>query len=475
MNFDELHISPLLKARLKEIGFQTMTPIQALTIPRILEGHDVIGQAKTGSGKTAAFGIPILEKIEIRQEGNPKLQALILCPTRELSAQVARELRRLGTKNIGLRVLELAGGVPGGPQARQLEGGVQVAVGTPGRVLDHLERGRLDLQHLKLWVLDEADRMLEMGFQDEMEGILARVPTKRQTLLFSATFPRGILDLSARYQENALQLIPAEATPIEAEGASAPASHSLIRQEFRVLGENLDRTDALLSVLWETDPESAIVFCNFKAVSFDLVRELKALGISADCLNGDLEQRERDLVMARFRNRSLRILVATDVAARGIDVAGLDLVVNYELPQKGESYVHRIGRTGRAGKTGLAISLIGAREKDRAKGLAGPDASDEIFAEARTGVPEGRTKPALQAPMETLIILEGRKNKMRPGDILGALTGEAGGLSGEQVGKIEIHDFHAFVAIEKKSASKALARLQNGRIKGRKVRVERPY
>ncbi|NDG85325.1 MAG: ATP-dependent RNA helicase DbpA [Proteobacteria bacterium] len=473
MKFDELSLSQSMLARLKEIGFDSMTPIQALTLPRILEGSDVIGQAKTGSGKTAAFGIPMLEKIDVRQEGHPDLQALILCPTRELSVQVARELRRLGTKKVGLRVVELVGGVPGGPQARQLENGIQVAVGTPGRVLDHLLRGRLDLAKLKFLVLDEADRMLEMGFQDEMEGILSKLPEDRQTLLFSATFPKGIRELSARYQKDAIQVAPHEEATSPGE-APTGASHSLIKQEFRVLEEGMDRTDALLSVLWETDPESAIVFCNFKAVSFELARDLKALGISADCLNGDLEQRERDLVMARFRNRSLRILIATDVAARGIDVAGLDLVVNFEIPQKAENYVHRIGRTGRAGKPGLAISLITERERVRAQALAGTAASEEMFQNAKTGEPEDRSKPLLQAQMETLIILEGRKNKMRPGDILGALTGEAGGLKGDQVGKIEIHDFHAFVAIEKKSAALALARLQNGRIKGRKVRVDRP-
>jgi ATP-independent RNA helicase DbpA len=465
MNFDELRISDSMKARLREIGFEAMTPIQAESIPVILEGRDVIGQAKTGSGKTAAFGIPLLEKLDVRQEGHPDLQALILCPTRELSAQVARELRLLGTKKIGLRVLELAGGVPGGPQARQLENGVQVAVGTPGRVLDHLLRGKLDLRKLRMLILDEADRMLEMGFQEEMEGILSRLPEKRQTLLFSATFPSGILELSSRYQRDAIRVVSSE--------ASSEPVPSLIRQEFRVLGQGSDRVGALLTVLWETVPESAIVFCNFKATCFELTRELKMLGISADCLNGDLEQRERDLVMARFRNRSLRILIATDVAARGIDVAGLDLVVNYELAQKPENHVHRIGRTGRAGKAGLAISLITDRERDRARSLAAPGVGDELFIEASTRVPEAPSKPSLQSKMETLIILEGRKNKMRAGDILGALTGEAGGLSGEQVGKIEIHDFHTFVAIEKKSAAKALERLQNGRIKGRKVRVQR--
>jgi ATP-independent RNA helicase DbpA len=489
LNFDELPLSGGMKARLKEIGFAAMTPIQRLTIPVILEGRDLIGQAKTGSGKTAAFGVPMLEKIEIRQEGHPVLQALVLCPTRELSAQVARELRRLGTKKIGLRVVELSGGVPGGPQRAQLENGVQVAVGTPGRVLDHLTRGKLDLSRLKIFVLDEADRMLEMGFQEEMDGILGHLPESRQTLLFSATFPRGILEMSARYQREATRVVPEEmpqSSDAVLSGEGAAGGHSLIRQEFRVLGNGReeggpDKTDALLSLLWEIEPESAIVFCNFKSSSFDLVRDLKALGISADCLNGDLEQRERDLVMARFRNRSLRILVATDVAARGIDVAGLDLVVNYELPQKPENYVHRIGRTGRAGKPGLAVSFITERERNRAQMLA--DASTggsngegaaPVFAEARVGPPESKPKPAMQAMMETLILLEGRKNKMRPGDILGALTGEAGGLSGDQVGKIEIHDFHSFVAIEKKVAARALERLRNGRIKGRRVRVERP-
>jgi ATP-independent RNA helicase DbpA len=287
--------------------------------------------------------------------------------------------------------------------------------------------------------------------------------------------------MSARYQTDAMKVVPSEING-DSEPIANPA-HSLIRQEFRVLGEAGDepatrhvatsKPDALLRVLWETDPESAIVFCNFKAVSFELTRELKGLGISADCLNGDLEQRERDLVMARFRNKSLRILIATDVAARGIDVAGLDLVVNYELPQKPENYVHRIGRTGRAGKPGLAVSLITEREKSRARALASLQ-DDEFFSTALGGTPEDKPRPTLQATMETLILLEGRKNKMRPGDILGALTGEAGGLSGEQVGKIEIHDFHAFVAVDKRVAARALERLQNGRIKGRRVRVERP-
>jgi ATP-independent RNA helicase DbpA len=498
MKFEELNISPELKAVVQELGFTAMTPIQAQSIPAILDGRDVIGQSKTGSGKTAAFTIPILEKILVEQSAHRDVQAMILCPTRELCAQVTREVRKLGRKKIGLQVLECAGGVPGGPQAKGLENGVHIVVGTPGRVLDHLGRGKLKLHALKFIVLDEADRMLDMGFQDEMDQIMAALPAERQSVFFSATFPPKIQKMSERFQNNAL-MVKIEQTPEDL------ASLSTVEQEFHVVKGETDKAECLMQILSKNKPESAIIFCNFKQTTFDLTSELSRLGVSVACLNGDLEQRERDLVMAKFRNLSVRFLIATDVAARGIDVSGLDLVVNFDLPQKKEVYTHRVGRTGRAGRSGKAVSIIFEREKNKVPHMLAMAGAANTGAGAVAGAggeggecaisDEGSAFGAksyslagipfhvyekklpefvdLSSKMETLIVLEGRKNKMRPGDILGALTGEAG-LKGEQIGKIEIHDFFAFVAVEKKVANIALNRLQTGRIKGRRVRVEWP-
>ncbi len=475
MKFEELNISSELKAVVKELGFTEMTPIQAQSIPEILRGRDFIGQSKTGSGKTAAFTIPILEKIHIEQSAHRDVQAMILCPTRELCSQVTREVRKLGRKKIGLQVLECAGGVPGGPQARGLENGVHIVVGTPGRVLDHLGRGKLKLHALKFIVLDEADRMLDMGFQDEMDQIMDALPAERQSIFFSATFPPKIVKMSERFQKDAL-MVKIEQTPEDV------ATLSTVEQLFHVVPSETDKVECLMQILSKEQPESAIIFCNFKQTTFDLARDLSRLGVSVACLNGDLEQRERDLVMAKFRNLSVRFLIATDVAARGIDVAGLDLVVNFDLPQKKEVYTHRVGRTGRAGKSGKALSLIIEREKTKVPhmlamagapvaGTAASQATDSgVFRVYEKKLPQ---YVDLSSKMETLIVLEGRKNKMRPGDILGALTGDAG-LKGDQIGKIEIHDFFAFVAVEKKVAKIALNRLQTGKIKGRRVRVEWP-
>jgi ATP-independent RNA helicase DbpA len=466
MKFEELNLSAELKAVVQELGYESMTPIQAQSIPAILEGRDLIGQSKTGSGKTAAFTLPILDKIHVEQSAHRDVQAMILCPTRELCSQVTREVRKLGRKKIGLQVLEVAGGVPGGPQAKGLENGVHIVVGTPGRVLDHLGRGKLKLHALKFIVLDEADRMLDMGFQDEMDQVMSALPEDRQTIFFSATFPKGIMKMSEHFQKDAL-MVKIEQT------ADDLASLSTVEQEFHVVPSENDKVESLMQILTREQPESAIIFCNFKQTTFDLTRDLSRLGVSVACLNGDLEQRERDLVMAKFRNLSVRFLIATDVAARGIDVAGLDLVVNFDLPQKKDVYTHRVGRTGRAGKSGKAVSVILEREKSKIShmtAMAGAVDGGKIveFAKARPEFVD------LSSKMETLVLLEGRKNKMRPGDILGALTGDAGGLNGDQIGKIEIHDFFAFVAVEKTVARTALQRLQNGRIKGRKVRVEWP-
>jgi ATP-independent RNA helicase DbpA len=446
----------------RELGFTQMTPIQSQSIPLLLQGRDLIGQSKTGSGKTAAFSLPILEKIELRSR---RIQALILCPTRELCTQVAREIRRLGRRHSGLQVLILSGGQPIFPQLCALEKGAHMVVGTPGRVLDHLKRKTLELGDVTTLVLDEADRMLDMGFEKDMEAILRKVPESRQTVLFSATFPKTIEAMSRTYQKN-----PARVT-IQDERQAAPQ----IRQVLYEANPDL-KVNGLLWLLQQNKPESAIVFCNLKASVSELTQTLVRAGVAAECLHGDLEQEARDRVMAKFRNRSCRVLVATDVAARGIDVEDLDAVFNFDLPPEPEVYVHRIGRTGRAGKRGIAISMATSREKNKVQNI-----------ERYTGTPFDRKTLApvanldreafstvlrKEAEMATLYISGGRKEKLRPGDILGALTGEAGGFSGEKIGKIEIHDRFAYVAIAKPLASLALQRLRDGRIKGRKFHIE---
>jgi ATP-independent RNA helicase DbpA len=455
MDFAALPLSPPLLQAVQELGFAALTPIQAQSIPVLLKGKDLIGQSQTGSGKTAAFALPLLHKLLL---GRRELQALVLCPTRELCAQVAGEVRKLARRLPGVHVLELAGGQPVRPQVAALDKGAHVAVGTPGRVLDLLERRALDTRALATVVLDEADRMLDMGFYEDMERILATTPKTRQTVLFSATFPPDIERLSKSFQREPTRVTIAE----------APASTPDIRQRLYTC-EPEQKPALLLRLLREYQPASAIVFCNFKASVADLARALRAGGVSCAGLQGDLEQSERDRVMATFRNQSTRVLVATDVAARGLDVEALDVVFNFELPQQPELYVHRIGRTGRAGREGLALSLASPREAPKVEELERYTGTPLERAEAG---PEAATPPPLEAPMATLFIDAGRKDKMRPGDILGALTGEAGGLSAQDVGKIELHDRFAYVAVSRRVAKTALERLREGRIKGRKHRVE---
>lgn len=461
-NFTSLPLSPSLIKVIEELGFEKLTPIQAQSIPLLLEGKDVIGQSKTGSGKTAAFTIPILEKLNLETR---QVQALILAPTRELCTQVAREIRKLGRRHSGLQVLVLSGGQPLYPQLTALEKGVHIAVGTPGRVLDHLNRRTLDLRQVTSLILDEADRMLDMGFQNDMEKILKDVPKSRQTVFFSATFPRIIESLSRAYQKQPVRVT------IEEEQNSAPS----IRQIFYETQPTV-KLNSLLWIIQQKQPESALVFCNLKASVIELTQALIKAGVSSGCLHGDLEQSERDRIMAKFRNKSIRILVATDVAARGIDVENLDAVINFDLPSRADVYVHRIGRTGRAGKKGFAISLVTPREKGKLPGIekfTGAKIEQKTLADVENLNSENFKKALQQdALMATLFIAGGRKDKMRPGDILGALTGEAGDLKGTDIGKIEIHDRFSYVAVSKNIAQTAVDRLRLGRIKGRKFRIE---
>ncbi|WNG16410.1 ATP-dependent RNA helicase DbpA [Cystobacter fuscus] len=459
MDFSALALSPPLLQVLAELKFQTATPIQAQSIPVLLQGRDLVGQAKTGSGKTAAFALPLLQKIQLPHR---RLQALVLCPTRELCAQVAGEIRRLGRRLPGLQVLVLAGGQPIRPQIEALEKGVHLAVGTPGRVLDLLQREVLDTRHLATVVLDEADRMLDMGFREDMERILATTPKTRQTVLFSATFPESIEAMSRAFQK--------EPSRVTVEAADAAPDI----QQLAYLCAPEEKTAVLLRLLRHYQPTSAIVFCNLKATVVEVARALNEAGVSADGLQGDLEQFERDRVMAKFRNHSTRVLVATDVAGRGIDVEALDAVFNFDLPSQPEPYVHRIGRTGRAGRQGLAIALVTPKDDRKVEEIEHATKSRLEQARVDSLPPEDPAgKGALGSAWETLCISAGRKDKMRPGDILGALTGEAGGLKATDIGKIEIQDRLSYVAVARSVARVALQSLSQGRIKGRKHHIER--
>jgi len=458
--FAALGLSPSLCQVVAELGFVAPTAVQSRAIPVLLAGRDLIGQSSTGSGKTAAFALAILQKLNLAAR---QPQALVLCPTRELCAQGARDFRKLGRREPSLQVLVVSGGQPINPQREALELGVHVVVGTPGRALDHLKRGSLDLARVATLVVDEADRMLDMGFGDEMERILNAAPKPRQTVFFSATFPRSIAAMTEAHQRN-----PEHLTVAASEGPE-----NLLRQVAYEVKSNGARLDTLLAVLRANPPSSAIVFCNFKSTVATVENALKAARISCASLHGDLEQKERDFVMAKLRNQSVRVLVATDVAARGLDIDGLDLVVNFELPFQPEIYVHRIGRTGRAGKAGTALSLVGPQDGAKVQAIEDAIGAPLERQDTPASAPETPGTPALDADakMETLYISGGRKDKMRPGDILGALTGEAGGLAGTDVGKIEIHDRFSYVAVAKARAEEAIEKLGAGRIKGKKFKV----
>ncbi len=453
--FSALHLKPSMLKNLASLGYTAMTPIQAHTLPLILAGKDVIAKAKTGSGKTAAFGIGLLTRLDMTSQ---IVQALVLCPTRELADQVGKELRRLARLTANIKILTLCGGVPFAPQLGSLEHGSHVVVGTPGRLLDHLRRGSLDLTSLQTLVLDEADRMLDMGFQDEISELIAATPKRKQTLLFSATYPAAIKALSATLQHEPIEVSVDE---IHEEDA--------IRQVLYEVAPD-ERTAAVVRILRHFSPESTLVFCNTKAECQEVAAALVKGGFAALAIHGDLEQRERDHVLVRFANKSVSILVATDVAARGLDIKELSAVINYELPRNPEIHTHRIGRTGRAGEQGLAISLATAHETRRVQAIENDSGSRMARGElssltAAPGTP-------LTPPMVSLFIDGGRKNKLRPGDILGGLTGEEG-ITGSEVGKIDVFDSHSCVAIVRSSAGQALACLGRNRIKGRfyKVRI----
>ncbi len=452
-DFAALPLNPATLANLQRLGYLTMTAIQAASLPPALLGKDIIAQAKTGSGKTAAFALTLLANLNARRFA---VQSLVLCPTRELADQVTAEIRRLARAEDNIKAVTLCGGVPLRGQLATLEHGAHIVVGTPGRVMDHLARESLKLDALNTLVLDEADRMLDMGFFDDIVTVARQCPKARQTLLFSATYPEGIGKLAAQFMRDPVTI------KVQAQHAGAQ-----IEQRWYEVDDR-ERVNAVSLLLSHFRPASALAFCNTKAQCRKLADALKAQGFSALALFGELEQRERDQVLVRFANRSCSVLVATDVAARGLDIANLAAVINVDVTPDPEVHIHRIGRTGRAGETGLVLNLVSMDEMGsvgKIDALQGRESDWHKLEELRPGG-SGRLVP----PMVTLHIQGGRKEKIRPGDVLGALTADLG-YSREQIGKIDVNEFSTYVAVDRAIGHDAARRLNDGRIKGKSVKA----
>ena len=452
-SFNTLPLLPVLLETLQGLGFENMTAIQEQSLPLILDGKDLIAQAKTGSGKTAAFGLGLLQTLD---PSKLEPQALVVCPTRELADQVTSELRRLARQIPNVRMLTLCGGVPSRPQTESLRNGAHVVVGTPGRIQDHLDRGNLDLSALKTLVLDEADRMVDMGFKDDMIAIASHCPTRRQTLLFSATYPDNIRKISARFLKN----------PVEVKVEALHNAKQIEQIFYEVSFEQ--RLGAVVSLLKHFRPTSALIFCNTKMRCQEVVEELRSEGIDAKSLTGDLDQRDRDEILIQFANRSCAVLVATDVASRGLDIQNLEVVINVDVTKDAEVHVHRVGRSGRGDQKGLALNLVSGSEMRWVKLIEEYQGSEVKWGHIKSLRPKS-TDP-LEAPMMTLQIQGGKKDKLRPGDLLGALTRDVG-LKGDQVGKIAITEFYSYVALDRRIARKYFDKIANSTIKGRHFRM----
>ncbi|MDM0081294.1 ATP-dependent RNA helicase DbpA [Variovorax sp. J31P179] len=452
-DFATLPLSPQALANLTQLGYLQMTPIQVASLPVALLGKDLIAQAKTGSGKTAAFALALLANLNPRRFA---VQAMVLCPTRELADQVTTEIRRLARAEENIKVVTLCGGVALRGQLASLEHGAHIVVGTPGRIMDHLDRGSLNLEALNTLVLDEADRMLDMGFFEDIVKVARLCPKERQTLLFSATYPEGIQKLAAQFMKSPQQI-------------TVQAQHEegkIVQRWYQV--KNTERLHAVSLLLNHFRPQSSLAFCNTKQQCRDLVQVLQAQGFSALALFGELEQRERDQVLVQFANRSCSVLVATDVAARGLDIADLEAVINVDVTPDSEVHIHRIGRTGRGEAQGLALNLASMDEMGsvgKIEQLQGRESEWHPLAELTADA-----AGPLQPPMATLQIVGGRKEKIRAGDVLGALTGEAG-FTRDQVGKINVNEFSTYVAVDRRIAREAAHKLSTGRVKGKTVKV----
>ncbi len=453
-SFTALKLSSAMQANLVALGYTSMTPIQEASLPITLAGHDLIGQAKTGSGKTASFALPMLAKLDLSLF---EIQGLVMCPTRELADQVTQEIRRLARAADNIKVVTLTGGVLMRGQRTSLEHGAHIAVGTPGRLLDLLEKGNLSLHRVNTLVLDEADLMLDMGFYDSIQAVIKQVPQQRQTLLFSATYPEAIQKLGASLTRNAQRIT-----------VQTQHSDAKIHQLFFEIQEE-DRLPAVLRLLQSFAPVRTLAFCNTKQQCKDLLALLDASGFSALALHGELEQRDRDQVLVQFANRSCSVLVATDVAARGLDITDLEAVLNVDVTFEPEQHIHRVGRTGRVDNQGLALNLVSVEEMGRIARIEDIQQRPVQWQEWSTVKPNENAKPA-QPPMATLQLQIERKEKIRAGDVLGALTGE-GGINGKQVGKITVAEFSTYVAVERAVAKQAQAHLIAAKVKGKSVRV----
>jgi ATP-dependent RNA helicase DbpA len=456
-DFASLSLPAHVLANLQQLGYLQMTPIQAVSLPVALLGKDLIAQAKTGSGKTAAFALALLAKLNVRRFA---VQALVLCPTRELADQVATEIRRLARAEENVKVVVLCGGAPLRNQTASLENGAHIVVGTPGRIMDHLGRGNLNLEAMSTLVLDEADRMLDMGFYDDIATVAKQCPKERQTLLFSATYPEGIAKISQQFMKQPQTI-----------AVQAQHEKSKIRQRwYQVPDSDHDevRLNAVAQVLRHYRPASTLAFCNTKSQCRSLVALLKSQGFSALALFGELEQRERDQVLVQFSNRSCSVLVATDVAARGLDISQLEMVINVDVTPDSEIHIHRIGRTGRADEEGWAISLASMDEMGSVGKIEQLQKAESEW--HKLGDLTSASNEPLLPPMVTLQIVGGRKEKIRAGDVLGALTGEAG-FTREQVGKINVNEFSTYVAVDRAIASEAQQKLSSGKVKGKSVKV----
>jgi len=534
LKFEEMNLSNSTLRAIKDLGYKEATPIQSQSIELIMSGRDVLGQSQTGTGKTAAFGIPCIELLD---GADRRVQSLVLCPTRELAIQVCEELRKLLKYRDDLKVLPIYGGQPIERQILALKRGVQIVVGTPGRIMDHMRRRTIKFDNVKMVILDEADEMLDMGFREDIETILQTTPEERQTIMFSATMPKAILELTKMYQKDAEEV---RVTPKDL--VTVP---SIYQAYFEV--RERDKLEALCRILDVSSSQLSLVFCNTKRRVDEVVEALQERGYFAESLHGDLKQAQRDMVMKKFRNRTLEILVATDVAARGIDVNNIDVVFNFDLPQDDEYYVHRIGRTGRAGKTGKAYTFIAGREIyklrdvmratgakivreplptiDDIKGLKHLNFVDEVTQTARgeidkyidiveeiinehdltsmdiaaalikmgrydevkvrsnfdenysfekdkqTRQKQSQGKSKGVGGLVRLFINIGTNKKVRAGDILGAIANESG-LSGREIKNIDIHDEHTYVDVPESQAKNVLKKMKNSRIRGSKVNIE---
>lgn len=454
LNFASFPLRPEIIDNLNNLGYRQMTSIQASSLGPILNGRDVLAQAKTGSGKTASFAIGLLTKLNLRQK---KPQALVICPTRELADQVAKEIRKLARMLPNIKVLSLCGGTPIGPQIGSLAHGAHCIVGTPGRIEDHLKKRTLSLQGVHTLVLDEADRMLDMGFSDVIEKIISCTPNHRQTLLFSATYPADIADLSSNIQK----------TPLLIKLTETQTKSDIKELYFKTKHEH--KVQLLLRVLGHYSPASTIIFCNTKKQCQEVADELQENSYCAKAIHGDLDQYERDQVLTLFANKSLSILVATDVAARGIDIDDLKAVVNYEISRDPAIHLHRIGRTGRAGKKGMAFNLSTEQDKLKIENIVKMSKAEASFEDLN--ILPAKSVSMLTPPMRSLQISGGKKNKLRPTDILGALT-RNNILSGDAVGKINIFDFYSIVAVKRSQVQQALKALSGGKIKGKLFKVK---